>query len=105
MQTFEGHNNVVPLSSWKSIREAEVKEKSMSDYLKVLSFHDLLVETEEIIKEINSKPLSQEITLKSKQLLREVNQRLQKDSDGFANALKDLRLQSEKTMFDIKGLL
>jgi len=105
MQTHEAHNNVIALSNWKTKKELTSNEKSMSEYLKVLSFHDLLTETEDLIKELNDKPLNQEVTLKSKHLLREVNKRLQKDADGFARVLTDLRIQSEKKLFDIKGLL
>jgi hypothetical protein len=105
MQRCDNNDNVVPLSSWKSKMALKANEKSLSDYLNVLSFNDLLTETEDLINELNNKPLNQDITLKSKQLLREVNNRLRKDSDGFADTLKELRLKSEKKLVDIKELL
>jgi hypothetical protein len=94
-------NNVVSLESWKSNQQ---EDKSLKEYLNVLSFHALVGEAEDTMRELNDNSFSPELARKSKQILKEFNNRLGADDDGFAEPLTGLRASIDKKMTEIKGL-
>lgn len=97
-------NNVLSLKEWKKQIENAVEESSMKDYFNVLSFNDLINETKLVVNELNDKPLSEEITKKSRLILKEFNERLEKESDGFAKVLTLLRENVEEKILDLRSI-
>lgn len=93
-------NNVISLEQWKGSQE----DKSLKEYLNVLSFHALVGEAEDTMRELKDNSLSPELAQKSKQILKEFNNRLGADSDGFAGALTGLREEIDRKITDINGL-
>ncbi len=62
-------DSLISLTDWR--HSAELK-----NYLNVLSFHELIQEAEETIKELNNSPLTKDAIQKAKMLLREYSLRL-----------------------------
>ncbi len=77
------------VTSLESFRKAKV-ENSFSDYLKVLSFNDLMNESEHLIREMKSENESQDIFSKTKVMMNEFTSRLEKESKQFATAVREL---------------
>ena len=95
-------NNVLNLRKWKEQIESAAEESSLKNYFNVLSFNDLINETKVIVSELNEKPLTEEITKKSRIILKEFNERLEKESDGFANVLTLLRKNVEEKILELR---
>lgn len=78
--------NIVDLSHAKQAIEDKKENDSLSRYLKVLSFSELIDETTHIIEELNKNGTTEEIIRKSKMILKELGQRLT-NSQGFSRGL------------------
>lgn len=109
--------NVVSLENWKKIKDASLAswepasleekraEKQFRDYFNVLSFSELINESTDIIKELNQKPLTTEITMKSKILLNQFSKRLEDDSKEVAETFLDMRKRIESKILDLHNKL
>ncbi len=93
--------NVLNLNNYTELKE----EKSLMKYLRVLNFHDLMVEAEEALKELNSGKLNKDVSLRSKTIIKEFTNRLKGDSDVFSTGLTVINESLEKNFGKIKDIL
>lgn len=98
-------NNVISFEKWKSALAETKSERSLQDYLKVLSFHDLVNEYKDVLSDLDREPLNQEITKRTKSILIEFSNRLGEHSSEHSDSLGVLRKKIERKIFDLNGLL
>ncbi len=84
-------DNLVDLGEWKSLK----KEANFSDYLKVLSFNDLMNESNALMDQIKSNDEGDDLFSKTKVMMNEFTHRLEKESKMLATSVKDLKKQIE----------
>lgn len=84
-------DNLVDLGEWKSLK----KEANFSDYLKVLSFNDLMNESSALMDQINRNDEGDDLFSKTKVMMNEFTLRLEKESRQLAHSVKDLKKQIE----------
>lgn len=82
--------NVIPMDAWKQALHLRREEKSLLDYLNVLSFHDLMNESKDVVKELETAPLTDDITLKTKLLTEEISARLSHYSEEISLMLSSM---------------
>lgn len=89
---------VVDLTHAKEALADKKENDSLSRYLKVLSFSELIDETSHIINELNRVGSTEEIIKRSKLILKELGLRL-KNSQGFSESLVRMKddLESKLT--------
>ena len=83
-------DNLVRLDQWKNNK----KENSFTDYLKVLSFNDLLNESTELLDQIKRSE-DDNLFSKTRVMMNEFTNRLEKESKHLALSVKDLKKQIE----------
>lgn len=83
--------NLVSLDQWKNKK----REASFSDYLKVLSFNDLMTESNEIMDQIKRNDEAEDIFSKTRVIMNEFTHRLEKESKQLAESVKDFKKQIE----------
>ena len=83
--------NLVNLDEWKNIK----KEASFSEYLKVLSFNDLLNESNELVDRMNKSESGADLFSKTRLMMNEFTNRLERESKNLAESVKDLKKQIE----------
>lgn len=83
--------NLVDLGEWKALK----KEANFSDYLKVLSFNDLMNESNDLMGKIKLNDEADDIFSKTKVMMNEFTHRLEKESKHLATSVKDLKKQIE----------
>lgn len=83
--------NLVSLDDWKN----QKRDSSFSDYLKVLSFNDLMNESNELINQIKRSDEGDDLFTKTKVIMNEFSLRLEKESKYLANSVKDFKKQIE----------
>ncbi len=88
----DNKDNVVFLEDFK-------KERDMN----ILSFSELIRESSNIVNELEKKPLSEELGTRSKQVLTEMDKRMDQDGFSLSQGLKQIRLDLEKRLKDILG--
>jgi len=84
-------DNIVSLDEWKNIK----KESNFSDYLKVLSFNDLMNESTSLMDQIKKSEEVDDLFSKTKLMMNEFTFRLEKESKSLAESVKDLKKQIE----------
>lgn len=84
------HDNLVSLDQWKNHK----RDGSFSDYLKVLSFHDLMNESNEIMNQIKRQD-DEDIFSKTRFIMNEFTHRLERESKHLAESVKDFKKQIE----------
>lgn len=86
--------NLVSLSEWK------VKKQNcdFSQHLRILSFSDLMRESEDLAKEISGPNPSEDIFAKTKIIMNEFAHRLEKKSKSLSNTVKDLKKSIEEKL-------
>lgn len=84
-------DNLVDLGEWKSLK----KEANFSDYLKVLSFNDLMNESNALMDQIKRNDEGDDLFSKTKVIMNEFTLRLEKESKLLAHSVKDLKRQIE----------
>lgn len=104
-ETNKTSTNVLPFEQWKLKFQDLQSEKPLQDYYQVLSFHDLVNEYQAVINDLNDSPLDKELTSKSRQILRELNERIGENSQEQYESVLQLRKRIEKRIFDLNGLL
>lgn len=82
--------NLVNLDQWKN----QKRDTNFSDYLKVLSFNDLMNESNAIMDQIKSDE-GDDIFSKTRVIMNEFTHRLEKESKHLAESVKDLKKQIE----------
>ncbi len=87
---------IISIKKWKENRQLSLKEKQVNNFLKVLSFQQLINESTDIVKKLKSEPLNPELAFKSKLILKEFNKRLNDQSPELANSLQNIRNNVEK---------
>lgn len=87
-------DNVVNFDEWK----ANKGDTSFSDYLKVLSFSDLMNESNELMDQINRNKEREDVFSKTRMLMNEFTLRLEKESRLLADSVKDLKKQIEEKL-------
>lgn len=88
-------DNLVSLDQWKnSLRESK-KENCFSDYLKVLSFNDLMNESNELMDQIKRSDEGDDLFSKTRVIMNEFTHRLEKESKHLAESVKELKKQIE----------
>jgi hypothetical protein len=83
--------NLVDLGEWKALK----KEANFSDYLKVLSFNDLMNESNDLMNRIKKSEEADDLFSKTKVMMNEFTFRLEKESKHLAHSVKDLKKQIE----------
>ena len=79
--------NLVNLEQWKNSK----KESKFSDYLKVLSFNDLINESDSLMNQLKRSEKSEDLFSKSRVMINEFALRLEKESKNLAESVKDLK--------------
>jgi hypothetical protein len=82
--------NLVNLDQWKNHK----RENSFSDYLKVLSFNDLMNESNELLDQIKRSEEG-DLFSKTRVIMNEFTSRLEKESRHLAESVKDFKKQIE----------
>ncbi|MCK6596610.1 MAG: hypothetical protein L6Q33_15555, partial [Bacteriovoracaceae bacterium] len=70
-------------------------ENSFSEYLKVLSFNELMNESEHLIEEMTKDQSSLDLFTRTKVMMNEFTVRLEKESRQLAMSVKDLKKDIE----------
>lgn len=83
-------DNLVNLDQWKSRK----REANFSDYLKVLSFNDLMNESNELMDQIK-RDEGNDLFGKTRVIMNEFTYRLEKESKHLADSVKDFKRQIE----------
>ena len=76
--------NLVNLDQWKNLKS----ENSFSNYLKVLSFNDLMNESNELLNQMKTNE-NDDLFSKTKLMMNEFTFRLEKESKHLAESVKD----------------
>jgi len=79
-------SNVINIDAWKK----GIKENGFSEYIKVLSFTDLVNESQGLIEKLGNDCQDADIIKKSKMIMNEFKNRLEKESKSLANTVNDL---------------
>lgn len=88
---------VVDLTQAKEALADKKENDSLSRYLKVLSFSELIAETTHIIEDLNKNGTTEEIIKRSKLILKELGLRL-KNSQGFSDSLVRMKADLENRL-------
>ena len=83
--------NLVILDQWKNAK----REGSFSDYLKVLSFNDLINESDSLMNQLKRNEKTEDLFSKSRIMLNEFTMRLERESRSLAISVKDLKKSIE----------
>ena len=84
-------DNLVRLDQWKNSK----RDSSFSDYLKVLSFNDLMNESTDLLDQMRKSEESDNLFSKTREMMNEFTHRLEKESRHLADSVKDLKKQIE----------
>lgn len=79
---------VVEIHSWKQAQKAHKEESELNDYLRVLSFNELITEAQTVIKELKAGKLTTDLSSRSTTIMNEFNKRIEIESPELANYLK-----------------
>lgn len=90
------------LSKWRKSQELTRQEDTISSYLEVLSFNELLMELKWIKDELNNSLCQQSIYHKSLLILRELSNRICNSSAGMSDKVDDIRSDIESRLSNIK---
>lgn len=83
--------NVVNLNQWKTSK----RDNNFSSYLKVLSFNELMNESDELMNEMKTSEAADDLFGKTRMMMNEFTTRLEKESRHLAESVKDLKKQIE----------
>ena len=83
--------NLVSLDQWKN----QKREGNFSDYLKVLSFNDLMNESDSLMDQLKRSEEMEDLFSKTRVMMNEFTHRLEKESRHLAESVKDLKKQIE----------
>ena len=83
--------NLVNLDQWKNAK----REGNFSDYLKVLSFNDLMNESNSLMDQIKRSEEADDLFSKTKLMMNEFTTRLEKESKHLSVKVSDLKKSIE----------
>lgn len=83
--------NLVSLDQWKT----QKREGNFSDYLKVLSFNDLMNESDSLMDQLKRSEEMDDLFSKTRVMMNEFTNRLERESKHLADSVKDLKKQIE----------
>lgn len=83
--------NLVNLDQWKNAK----REGNFSDYLKVLSFNDLINESDSLMDQLKRSEEVEDLFSKTRVMMSEFTLRLEKESKHLAESVKDLKKSIE----------
>lgn len=83
--------NVVNLNQWKTSK----RDNNFSSYLKVLSFNELMNESDELMNKMKTSEAADDLFGKTRMMMNEFTTRLEKESRHLAESVKDLKKQIE----------
>lgn len=83
-------DNLVSLDQWKNHK----RDNNFSDYLKVLSFHDLMNESNELMNQIKRSD-DEDLFSRTRFIMNEFTHRLEKESRHLADSVKEFKKQIE----------
>lgn len=86
--------NLVSLDQWKTHK----REGNFSDYLKVLSFNDLMNESDSLMDQLKRSEEMDDLFSKTRVMMNEFTNRLEKESKHLADSVKDLKKQIENKL-------
>jgi 5-bromo-4-chloroindolyl phosphate hydrolysis protein len=89
-------HNLVSLEQWKHHK----RESGFSDYLKVLSFSDLVNESNHLATEIKRQQATDHLLSRTKLMMNELTHRLERESKILAHTVVDLKKQIEDRISD-----
>ena len=89
-------HNLVSLDQWKHHK----RESGFSDYLKVLSFNDLVNESNNLASEMKKQAAADHLLSRTKMMMNELSHRLERESKILAHSVVDLKKQIEDRMVD-----
>lgn len=85
------NGNLVNLDEWKNAK----RDNSFSDYLKVLNFNDLVTESNALINEIKNDQTASDLIGKTKLMMNEFANRLEKESKHLADSVIEMKKNIE----------
>jgi hypothetical protein len=83
--------NLVSMDDWKNLK----KDACFSDYLKVLSFNDLMIESNFLVNQMKENEETDDFFSKTKLMMSEFSHRLEKESKHLAHSVKDFKNKLE----------
>lgn len=99
------HNQVISLKQWSSRKNHMNEERSLSSYLNVLNFHELIDESKFLIQEIEGKKTyCHRLATRSKLLINEFSERVGIESRELSNMITSMSRQIEKRISAMQGL-
>ena len=87
--------NLVILDQWKNAK----REGSFSEYLKVLSFNDLINESDSLMNQLKRNEKTEDLFTKSRMMLNEFTVRLERESRNLAVTVKDIKKSIEEKIY------
>ncbi len=87
--------NLVSLDKWKVNKIEESRNDNFSDYLKVLSFNDLVNESNDLMDQIKRNEESTDLFSKTRLMMSEFSSRLEIESKHLADTVKEFKKQIE----------
>jgi len=90
------------MATWKKNIEERKEEEALSSYYSLLGFHDLFVESQTLIMELQNKEVCNDMALRAKGILKEFQKRTKSQSTGLASAIgqvtKTLEINVERLL-------
>ena len=83
--------NLVELDQWKN----QKRNSDFSNYLKILSFNDLMNESDNLINQMKKSNEIEDLFSKTRLMMNEFSNRLEKRSKHLSNSVKDLKKSIE----------
>ncbi len=98
--------NVATIEELKSRKEQSGKEKIILDYLRILTFSELIDETSEVIKELNDTPFNSDLAIRGRLVLKELEDRLEAHSQEISKPFfNQIRKILEQKLLEIQNFL
>lgn len=96
---------VISLKAWKDQKDQERESESLKNYMNVLSFSDLIHESQGVIQEIKTSKVDQDLTERAGGLINEFHNRLSgEETSDWSKALGEMKKRLEKTLTDLGKL-
>lgn len=80
-------DKVVSLESWKKYQTKKKSQQSICEYLRILTFHELISESNDILKQLEESPLDYHLAHQSLLILKEFKQRLNIDTPQLSASI------------------
>ena len=87
-------NKISCFTEWKLKFQELYVEKSIKRYLKILSFHDLIQESNALADSIISNPIDRKSTKYSRLIMKEFKNRVEDDSPGMAKNIDKISINT-----------